>query len=972
MAKTAAELKEEGNTLFKAGKLTEASKCYAEAERVDPTDPVYSSNLSAALYEAADYAGTVDAVLRAWRKLREKSDAKPDLILRLSSRLAKALSLGVRARTISRDTLGTREADIRTLRDAAVRSVKDGAKSPAGEELLLVWKEWDATEIDVEAFAEKSDEASAALSRMSLFSRPLDDVKEYYSIGNDPIIDLLDGWGSRTDPDPLDLNKLPKNCLSEVAFLFGGVGDGRHAFGTLSGLHDAYKALPKAKRVLLHAHLTMLDIHDATIARDLCMLILLDQLITTTDAATRIEIKATLMYMFLAAVMPSYCYDRLLGVMRDLQQRLTTDSTPDLPSWIHLNKDAIPAVLHTLHYWLTTEKSTKQMLAHHIHQNPDALRREQELMVMQTGSAALQRLMDDSVREQRRELEESIRSMSDEMLMDLPFVPPGTSPAEARKLVERNMDSLVDTLQSSYALKGRIKGLEELWYEKTKVCMPPKELRSRHPGFEKAWERVKSESGRMGKATRQALARQVTRSLLTSTSTQDANYNNPKYHPGGDGYPDLKLDAFEAPSFMADFDHRNSPDGAPVDLHTLTWDIASAFFEEVVAALKGLRGRVTVELICGGLSEELAKMRFKGDVTRPPEFPRKYTRMWLSNVPDYTHGPMNMAVYIIPNLQDHEQAAVACNCLLNMGVWEGGDDQYFYTYTHLLPKDIPRFLGCRIIRPQAVMEILVMGAQPLPRPLTELASRDELTTWLTRVLFNTLITGHSRLPPNNVRLPHNLVAFFGLLMHLHRVGFPAHWLSDFLARVLSGRMVSDIAPYDGLWPIPVQDAERRVQSRAFENVIATAYYAIPFALASALPADFSRDPEDIQVYEAKLTATLPFKMNWDMFMGSSSPLEPTSRLLFYRPSVVTPKEVIARMPSIFEGRTSPPPGSFFVLTAQELLQYQTRVRFRLSRRRVERMKSEKWCMLVYRNDDRLPATRPVPVADWIVVGEESP
>lgn len=46
---------------------------------------------------------------------------------------------------------------------------------------------------------------------------------------------------------------------------------------------------------------------------------------------------------------------------------------------------------------------------------------------------------------------------------------------------------------------------------------------------------------------------------------------------------------------------------------------------------------------------------------------------------DYTHGPMNMAVFIVPSLQDDSQAAAACNCLLNTSVWED-DDQYFYTY----------------------------------------------------------------------------------------------------------------------------------------------------------------------------------------------------------------------------------------------------------------------------------------------------
>ena len=85
---------------------------------------------------------------------------------------------------------------------------------------------------------------------------------------------------------------------------------GRHVLGTLSGLYEAYKKLPAAKKAKFKAHLTLLDIHDGTMAIDLCVLTLLDQLSSATDPIVKAEIQATLMYMFCGAVMPSYCYDR--------------------------------------------------------------------------------------------------------------------------------------------------------------------------------------------------------------------------------------------------------------------------------------------------------------------------------------------------------------------------------------------------------------------------------------------------------------------------------------------------------------------------------------------------------------------------------------------------------------------------------------------------------------------------------------
>ena len=255
------------------------------------------------------------------------------------------------------------------------------------------------------------------------------------------------------------------------------------------------------------------------------------------------------------------------------------------------------------------------------------------------------------------------------------------------------------------------------------------------------------------------------------------------------------------------------------------------------------------------------------------------------------------------------------------------------------------------------MEVLVLGSQPFPRPLPELATREELVVWLTRTLFNTFIPGLSGLRPTQVRLPHNLVAFFGLLMYLHRVGYPGHWLSDFLSRVLSGRMLSDVVPYQEMYPIPINERHRRVQPRRvrtdpwlveFETIIATAYYAIPFPVASALPADFSRDARDIALWEARVQPPADFWHHPSMQYSTGD--EPRAQLLFYRADLVSASTPIDEIERIFEGDATPAPGTFFVLTAVEHVQYDECVRFRLSRRRVERMRRERWNMLVYRND----------------------
>ncbi|KAI0649800.1 hypothetical protein C8Q79DRAFT_923284 [Trametes meyenii] len=855
----AAAFKQQGNDFFKSGQFVRACELYAKAEKANPSDPVYPSNLSAALYEAGDYAGCISAVLRSWKLLSSQQDPKRGLVVRLSSRLAKALCLAARADPGSRSDFDSRKAEIEELKSFCLKSA-DSVSGASSEEISRIWEDWETAKGELDDSVQKGAACSSALSRLPLFMKPLltssptmprDDAKEYYSIGHDAVIDLTVGWGEDRGNDPLNINKFSLEKLSQISFLYGGVGDGRHALGTVAGLYQAYKKLPGSKQSAFHAHLTLLDIHPTAITRDLCMLMLLHELNSATDALARTEIKATLMYCFCGAAMPGYCYDRLMQVVKDLTTRLSS-SPHSIPDFLHVEANSIPPVLDALDYWRRTQKSTRTMLGCHQYSNPHERWAARDMAIRGGGDrSGLRSELRDRFSEQRSQIETMFRTLPENQLLQLPWMPPEIRTGrDARKFVDSNMDMLVNMIQQM-STTGRVPTHEQAFYEHVKVFFPPPELWGRHPGFKQAWETFMN-----GEDINQAIERKVTahieREWKTNITLFDSSYSDPKYHPGGDGYKNMTGDVFEPVGFVEEFSRRNKPSQAgPIknEVTSTAWNAFKVFFEEVAAALQGLNGHLTLELISGGLSEELTKMRYKGDVTRPAAFPRKYTRMWLSNVPDYTHGPMNMAIYVVPNLQDDPQAGASCNCLLNTGSWVS-DEQYFYTYSQLVSKDVPRFLGCRVIKSQAVMDVLVLGALPLPRPLSELASREELTPWLTRVLFNTLIPGRSRPPPENVRLPHTLVAFFGLLVHLHRVGFPAHWLSEFLARVLSGSMVSDIAPYAGIWPIPLEDMYRRVSSRRvrvdpwlieFENIIATAYYAIPFPVASILPSGFSRD-----------------------------------------------------------------------------------------------------------------------------------
>ncbi|KAK0442677.1 uncharacterized protein EV420DRAFT_1768754 [Desarmillaria tabescens] len=124
----------------------------------------------------------------------------------------------------------------------------------------------------------------------------------------------------------------------------------------------------------------------------------------------------------------------------------------------------------------------------------------------------------------------------------------------------------------------------------------------------------------------------------------------------------------------------------------------------------------------------------------------------------------------------------------------------------------------------------------LPRPLYELASKAELIVWLTRAFVYTILPGYSsHIPSARVINTGNLVMFVDSLVHLHRVGFPPHWLEDFLGALLFNSLVTDVALYSGEWPVPLEEQDKRVPKRKvdiypwlidLESIFADAYEVI--------------------------------------------------------------------------------------------------------------------------------------------------
>lgn len=147
---------------------------------------------------------------------------------------------------------------------------------------------------------------------------------------------------------------------------------GRHSFGTLIGLGIEAAKLTPSRRASLKGHVTLLDIHPYVIARNLLMLMMVHSLAhEALDELDRIELQATLVYLFIGWAMPAYCDRRTLTVIIDLIDRLC-ESPPRLPSWLHLDAGSVKPVTKALEFWANARhKKTATTLDYLTHIDPD-------------------------------------------------------------------------------------------------------------------------------------------------------------------------------------------------------------------------------------------------------------------------------------------------------------------------------------------------------------------------------------------------------------------------------------------------------------------------------------------------------------------------------------------------------------------------------------------------------------------------
>jgi hypothetical protein len=139
-----------------------SDNCDLQAESAAPHDPVYPSNLSAALYELGDYSACFEAICRAVANVSSSKDDHSSLLLRLATRLAKTLSHGLRNGAINKSMI-ERE-------NLAVEQLKSLSKSSDPKsELSSAWAQWRRVESEVVLVLAGVDDAKSRLTQLPLY-----------------------------------------------------------------------------------------------------------------------------------------------------------------------------------------------------------------------------------------------------------------------------------------------------------------------------------------------------------------------------------------------------------------------------------------------------------------------------------------------------------------------------------------------------------------------------------------------------------------------------------------------------------------------------------------------------------------------------------------------------------------------------------------------------------------------------------
>ncbi|KAF9040853.1 hypothetical protein BJ165DRAFT_1406859 [Panaeolus papilionaceus] len=734
--------------------------------------------------------------MNSWRSLRVKNstDGNPappsitdPLAIKLSLRFLKA-KLNSLARGLISLHAKRRRIKERPAKSFCAELLAKGATSSSqNAELQHIWGVWQKTKEDcqrhtVEQYKKNVEQAEKRLRALPVYRPSLYDVAEYFRFGHDAPRPLFYEISTFEEAKLLiNARFLLGQDWKKISFLFGGSGEGRHVFATLINWGYIWNLISRRRGAsssdyrIPDLHLTLLDIHPASIARVMLLLGLIRRSMTARVTTFKLELEATAFYVFSTIFMPDYCAKLVATVSGEILEELKGKPPKHLTKFWAIDDQTKPRVLTILEYWSKPlNKNTKTFFEIN---GPKKSRQMTHQFLAQTARLAL-----DARRQMRNEnLQNFLISMRQST-----GSPVSLGKKDPKLPLYNDWDA------------------EDSLFQRTRVLLPPKQLLSRHPALEK---HVRS-NGQQGE---QEVIEEVFKDWKPNPTIFDNNTTeNPAYSKPG-GYPHLTFD--EDPSvnmswIMDVFRHYRGDTRSDMLFDQTAFVTMQQFFDSVRVCLEAMDGRqdaLTLEFVCAELCSGISQLVAGDFGPRPSSFPTKYMRMWLSNVPDYTSGVLGNLVYLTPYLEDNPYAVMLWNCLVIEALSRRTKNFASSTpYTYLTASGIERFFNC-LARDENNEAVENMAF---------LVSKKELHNYLAWMLSRVLCCPYPGNPPFDVDEPTNMVTFIRLIIAFCRTyACPGHWLAEFMQHLVDDTLVTNAVPYHGLLPVKQMPAPARSEDK---------------------------------------------------------------------------------------------------------------------------------------------------------------
>ncbi|KAF8319923.1 hypothetical protein DL93DRAFT_2164114 [Clavulina sp. PMI_390] len=232
--------------------------------------------------------------------------------------------------------------------------------------------------------------------------------------------------------------------------------------------------------------------------------------------------------------------------------------------------------------------------------------------------------------------------------------------------------------------------------------------------------------------------------------------------------------------------------------------------------------------------------------------PALFDRIHLSNVPDYTGGPLTAFMDLSGILKSHRTAFITFCCLLNPTSFsQRGDgsnasklEHDRYIHSGILLDEIGSVYGFKRELPLDYMGHYMVFSRDLSISNKPQVTRDRLARIIYDVFFKTVAPIEwTTMSPLTIRQSLNLQNWFRFIIFLAEQNYPWHWLSEIIDGMLDGKISTVARPPTSLpHPIPSNlgsAAPQRVETislapfvhelRTFSALWAPTF---PFSLAS--------------------------------------------------------------------------------------------------------------------------------------------